>query len=173
MLRVDNRLELVRLLWTPVRMFTGRYALMSGKRILTFRWKRVAFESIQAGQTDAPVQLIRDGKRTLWHFHDCFYWEDEGLDADDVTELWFEPSALVDILLLECRRATRGNRCTTSSQPGSLARKQKPQGRSGRGHRLHGVRTAHWRYGALVLRRHRQAAALLQGVRRDRAPRAA
>lgn len=75
-------------------MFSGRYALRSGKRILAPRWKLPGFESIRATQQDDPVALLRDGRRTLWHFHDCFYWEDEGLDADDV-------KALVVLLSLE------------------------------------------------------------------------
>ncbi len=31
--------------------------------------------------------LLQDGKRTLWYFHDNFYWDDDGLDADDVKAL--------------------------------------------------------------------------------------
>ena len=33
------------------------------------------------------MALVLDGRRTLWHFHDRFYWEDEGLTAEDVKAL--------------------------------------------------------------------------------------
>jgi 5-methylcytosine-specific restriction endonuclease McrA len=68
-------------------MFTGRYAVQSGKRFLDVRWKRPAYEAMKAAQQDNPVALLRDGRRTLWRFHDCFYWEDEGLGGDDVKAL--------------------------------------------------------------------------------------
>jgi 5-methylcytosine-specific restriction endonuclease McrA len=89
-LRVDNRLQVVILPWTLPRMFKGRYALQSGKRVLDVRWKRPAYEAVKAAQQDNPAAMLRDGRRTLWYFHDCFYWEDEGLDADDVKALVYQ-----------------------------------------------------------------------------------
>jgi 5-methylcytosine-specific restriction endonuclease McrA len=86
-LRVDNKAEFVKLSWTIPGMFTGRYAIQSGRRVLSVRWKRPAFDSIKTGQTENPEPLLRDGKRVLWHFHDNFYWDDEGLEADDVKAL--------------------------------------------------------------------------------------
>ena len=68
-------------------MFSGRHGVVSGKRVLDVRWKRPAFETIEAQQQDQPVQLLRDGQRILWRFHRRFYWDDEGLDADDVKAL--------------------------------------------------------------------------------------
>jgi hypothetical protein len=65
-------------------MFTGRYTVQSGRRVLNVRRKRPAYEAIQAAHQDNPVALLHDGRRTLWHYHDCFYWEDEGLDNEDV-----------------------------------------------------------------------------------------
>jgi len=38
--------------WTPARMFTGRYAVVSGKRVHPPRWKRQAFEGINASQKE-------------------------------------------------------------------------------------------------------------------------
>ncbi|MFL5963580.1 MAG: HNH endonuclease [Gaiellaceae bacterium] len=90
MLRVDNRLQFVILNWTLGGMFSGRYALQSGKRVLGVRWKRPAFDGVKAAQLENPVALLMDGKRTLWAFHDCFYWEDEGLDSDDVKALVYQ-----------------------------------------------------------------------------------
>jgi 5-methylcytosine-specific restriction endonuclease McrA len=86
-LRVDNKLELVRLPWSLGGMFSGRYAIQSGRRVLSVRWKRPAFEVMKTAQQDNPVVVLRDGRRTLWRFHDCFYWEDEGFDGDDVKAL--------------------------------------------------------------------------------------
>lgn len=88
MLRVDNKVEFVKLPWSFARMFSGRYALRSGRRIIAGTWKQVGFDLIVTTQAETPVSLGGDGpRRTLWHFHDCFYWEDEGLDAEDVRAL--------------------------------------------------------------------------------------
>lgn len=87
MLRVDNKIKFVRLPWSPWTIFKGQYTLMSGERIYTIRWKRAAFQTIEATQQDRPVELVRDERGTLWAMHDCFYWEDEGLEADDVRAL--------------------------------------------------------------------------------------
>jgi 5-methylcytosine-specific restriction endonuclease McrA len=87
MLRVDNKVEFVILPWTLPRMFTGRYAVQSGRRIIVAGWKPTAFVTLKATQQETPVALVKDGRRTLWHFHECFYWDDEGLDVDDVKAL--------------------------------------------------------------------------------------
>jgi hypothetical protein len=90
MLRIDNRLETVRLPWTVGGMFSGRYAVRAGRRVYPPRWKRLDFEAMRAAQQDDPVAVLRDGRRTLWYFHDCFYWEDEGLDGEDVRALVYQ-----------------------------------------------------------------------------------
>jgi 5-methylcytosine-specific restriction endonuclease McrA len=86
-LRVDNRLEFVKVGWTLSGVFAGRYTICSGRRVFAIRWKQPAFEAMRVAQQDDPAALLRDGKRTLWTLHDCFYWEDEGLSADDVKAL--------------------------------------------------------------------------------------
>jgi hypothetical protein len=68
-------------------MFKGRYAIQSGKRVLDVRWKQPAFDAMKAAQLENPVTLLHDGKRTLWRFHDAFWWDDDGLGADDVKAL--------------------------------------------------------------------------------------
>ena len=78
MLRVDNRIEFVKLGWSLGGMFTGRYTLRSGKRVYAVRWKEPAFRAVKDGQWEAPIALVQDGRRTLWTMHDYFYWEDEG-----------------------------------------------------------------------------------------------
>jgi 5-methylcytosine-specific restriction endonuclease McrA len=87
MLRVDNKAQAMILSWTIGRMFTGRYAVVSGKRVFPPRWKREPFEAINAERRENPVAMVRDGKRLLWWFHECFYWDDDGLDADDIKAL--------------------------------------------------------------------------------------
>ncbi|HUJ55151.1 MAG TPA: HNH endonuclease signature motif containing protein [Gaiellaceae bacterium] len=86
-LRSDNRIEFVRMPWSLSGMINGRYALRSGKRILNLRWKEQPFRQMKATQQEKPVALLRDKRRTLWTMHDCFYWEDEGLGADDIRAL--------------------------------------------------------------------------------------
>jgi 5-methylcytosine-specific restriction endonuclease McrA len=86
-LRVDKNAEIVLMPWTVVGLFQGRYAVRSGKRIFGERWKADAFEDIRERQKQEPVAMIRNGKRTLWRFHDAFYWEDDGLASDDVKAL--------------------------------------------------------------------------------------
>lgn len=64
-LRVDNRIEFVVLPWSLGRMFSG-HALRSGKRIYGLRWKEAGHQQLKAAQSEQPVALTRDGRRTLW-----------------------------------------------------------------------------------------------------------
>jgi hypothetical protein len=73
--------------WTLGRAFTGRYAIVSGKRVFPSRWKRQPFEELNAAQKQNPAAVVFDGKRTLWWFHDRFYWDDDGLDREDIKAL--------------------------------------------------------------------------------------
>ena len=73
--------------WTVGGAFSGRYALQSGKRVFDPRWKRPAFEAIRDAQKEDPAAVLRNGEKTLWYFHDNFYWDDDGLDRDDVKAL--------------------------------------------------------------------------------------
>ena len=87
MLRVDNNAEFVRLGISIPRLFTGRYALQSGKRLFDARWKGRALDHLTEEQRDRPVELVTAGKRVCWIFRDCFYWDDEGLEVEDVKAL--------------------------------------------------------------------------------------
>jgi 5-methylcytosine-specific restriction endonuclease McrA len=88
MLRIDNRVEFIRLPWSLGRVFTGRYALRSGKRLVAGTWKQGVFEQIRETQLEYPASLVEvRPRRTLWHFHDRFYWDDEGLVAEDIRAL--------------------------------------------------------------------------------------
>lgn len=86
-LRVDNRAKIVRLPVTLQGLFTGRYAVASGRRIFSARWKTAEIRAIQTRQLDNPVGMLRDESRNLWYFHDKLYWEDDRLPADDVKAL--------------------------------------------------------------------------------------
>jgi 5-methylcytosine-specific restriction endonuclease McrA len=87
MLRVDNQAEVVRLSWNLRRMFTGRYAVQSGRRLFDARWKQADIDAVLADQKDEPIAMLCHGKRMLWHFHDRFQWDDDGLSAEDVKAL--------------------------------------------------------------------------------------
>jgi 8-oxo-dGTP pyrophosphatase MutT (NUDIX family) len=105
-LRVDNRIEFIILPWSLGRMFSGRYTLRSGKRIYDLRWKEVDYQQLKATQREQPVALVRDGRRTLWAMHDCFYWEDEGLDSDDVkAEAIEDRSTEIAVFLVRRKRS--------------------------------------------------------------------
>jgi 5-methylcytosine-specific restriction endonuclease McrA len=87
MLRADNNAQIVRLPATLEGLFTGRYAVRSGKRLLAARWKKPDLEALKARQHEAPVVIDRSGPRSLWFFRDRFYWDDAELGAEDVAAL--------------------------------------------------------------------------------------
>jgi hypothetical protein len=87
MLRADKNAEIVRLPWTLLGMFTGRYALASGKRVFDARWKQQWYEGASTMQLEDPVALLTLDKRTYWWFDECVYWDDDGLGAEDVKAL--------------------------------------------------------------------------------------
>ncbi|HXV05230.1 MAG TPA: HNH endonuclease signature motif containing protein [Solirubrobacterales bacterium] len=41
----------------------------------------------EATQLEQPVSLLTAGKRRYWWFHDCVYWDDDQLTAEDVKAL--------------------------------------------------------------------------------------
>jgi hypothetical protein len=86
-LRADNKAELTKVSWTLGGMFSGRYAVRSGRKVYGVRWKRPAYEAICSAEKENPVELLADGRRTLWLFHGCFYWDDDGLGIEDVKAL--------------------------------------------------------------------------------------
>ena len=125
MIRVDNRLEWVKVGWSLSGIFNGRYALSSGRRIRLERWKESAFVAIRSSPRDDPVALVRDGRRLLWHFHECFYWDDEGLEADDVKALVHQRERRAEQKLQTARslmRADAAGRPTRVPIPGDLRR---------------------------------------------------
>ncbi len=87
MLRADKNAEFVRLPFSLARLFTGRYALQSGKRLFDARWKAREVDRLTEKQLKDPVEVVRLDKRAYWMFRDCFYWEEEALSAEDVKAL--------------------------------------------------------------------------------------
>ena len=46
MLRVDNKIEFVKLRWSLSTWITGRYTLRSGKRIYRLRWNEQKYQAL-------------------------------------------------------------------------------------------------------------------------------
>jgi 5-methylcytosine-specific restriction endonuclease McrA len=87
MLRVDNNAQVVCLPLTISGIFTGRWAVRSGKRVFPDRWKKVQIENVISSQEREPVPMLREHRRALWYFHDKFYWDDDSLEAEDIMAL--------------------------------------------------------------------------------------
>jgi 5-methylcytosine-specific restriction endonuclease McrA len=67
--------------------FWKRYVFVAGKVKGTRGIRPELFaESAQEQKVD-PVAVLHDSNRRWWWFHDRFYWEDEGLEAEDVKAL--------------------------------------------------------------------------------------
>jgi hypothetical protein len=86
-LRIDNNAQMVRVSWTLAAMFRGRYAVQSGRRVFTVRWKKLDFQTLSAAQAERPVHMFQMDRKALWYFHDRFYWDDDGLDQEDIQAL--------------------------------------------------------------------------------------
>ena len=84
MLRINNDAVIVRLPWSLTRMFTGRYAVQSGRKLLDGRWRRTQIDAICSRQHNGPVSMVRTNGRALWYFMGSFYWDDEGLREEEV-----------------------------------------------------------------------------------------
>jgi HNH endonuclease len=125
-LRIDNNTEFVLLPWSIGRMFSGRYAVRSGKRIFDGRWKREDYEYIHTTQGERPVSLgLANGKRRLWYFHDCFYWDDDGLGVEDIKALVLQRERRLQQKLQTARslmRAEEQGRPTRIPIPSELRR---------------------------------------------------
>lgn len=72
-------------------LFTGkgRVEVFIGKKHLQLRAKvhKDTFAAEQQRQWGYPVITVSTGDRRYWQFQDKFYWENEGLGADDVYAL--------------------------------------------------------------------------------------
>lgn len=66
-----------------------RRRFVSGRRLFG-AISASAHRSIEREQREAPVAVATEERRTWWMFQDRFFWEDDGLDADDVMALVLE-----------------------------------------------------------------------------------
>jgi HNH endonuclease len=66
-----------------------RCRFVSGRR--DFRpVSALTHRAILRDQRDAPVAVAADDRRTWWMFRDRFYWEDDGLEPEEVMALAIE-----------------------------------------------------------------------------------
>ncbi|HEY5198481.1 MAG TPA: hypothetical protein VIJ51_15780 [Solirubrobacteraceae bacterium] len=84
MLRADKRTQIVRLPISREQIVNGRYAVQTGGRVLGPRWNKATLAELTVRQRGRPVAIAATDGRTLWHFHDAFYWDGTGLNAQDV-----------------------------------------------------------------------------------------
>ena len=88
MLRADNKAQLIKLPWTLTRMISGRrYAVQVGRKVMELRWSKAQVGAAQQAQASEPVLLLSDGRRNLWQFLDGFWWDDDGLETEDIKAL--------------------------------------------------------------------------------------
>jgi hypothetical protein len=66
-----------------------RCRFVSGRRDFRPVW-RMTYRAILRDQRDAPVPVAADDRRTWWMFRDRIFWEDDGLDPDEVMALALE-----------------------------------------------------------------------------------
>ncbi len=89
-------------------MLSGRrYAVQSGRKIMGLRWSKAQVGAAQQAQATEPVQVWRDGRRNLWQFVDCFYWDDDGLGAEDVKALVLQRKRRLEQKLQSARSLMR------------------------------------------------------------------
>jgi hypothetical protein len=126
MFRTDNKAQLVKLPWTLGRMLSGRrYAVQVGRKVMELRWSKAQVETALQAQATEPVHLWSDGRRNLWQFMDGFYWEDDGLGAEDVKALVLQRKRQLERKLQSARslmRAEENGRPTRVGIPTELRR---------------------------------------------------
>jgi hypothetical protein len=70
-------------------MTKGHHRLQVGREIVDFgpRVSPKEFRALQAQQQEYPLRLPKIDERRYWQFQGRIYWENEGLDADEVYAL--------------------------------------------------------------------------------------
>ncbi len=126
MLRTDNKAQLVKLPWTLSRMLSGRrYAVQSGRKVMELRWSKAQADVALQAQASEPVLLCRDGRRSLWQYLDGFWWDDDGLGAEDIKALVLQRKRRLEQKLQSARslmRAGEDGRPTRAPIPTELRR---------------------------------------------------
>lgn len=77
--------------WVREGLLLRRYVFVTGNLRGTCRLRAAALAELEAAQRDRAVAVATGPRdRTYWWCLDRFYWEDEGLSADDVHALAYE-----------------------------------------------------------------------------------
>lgn len=71
----------------------ARWAFACGAVVGERTFSRRALQALRERQQDEPVAVLQDGPRVYWIHDDRFFWEDDGLEADDVRALVFARDA--------------------------------------------------------------------------------
>jgi 5-methylcytosine-specific restriction endonuclease McrA len=85
-LRIDKRAGFA----TEGAWFWKRHRFGSGRTVAQRPLSPRVLAELSALQEDEPVVLLEHDRRRWWWFHDGFYWEDDGLSAEDVMALVVE-----------------------------------------------------------------------------------
>jgi 5-methylcytosine-specific restriction endonuclease McrA len=85
-LRIDKRAGFA----TEGAWFWKRHRFCSGRTVAQRAVSPRVLTELAARQEDEPVALLQQDRRCWWWFHDGFYWEDDGLSAEDVMALVVE-----------------------------------------------------------------------------------
>lgn len=64
-----------------------RWFVLRGGEAVPVTWGSRRFRALATHQTEEPVALFAEDRRTYWLFEDRFYWEDEELTSGDVLAL--------------------------------------------------------------------------------------
>jgi 5-methylcytosine-specific restriction endonuclease McrA len=122
-LREDKHIELVRLTVTLPRMFMGRWALQSSRKIYPDRWKDAQVEAWRRQQQEDPVRLRREGRRVLWWFRNRFYWDHDGHSPEDVKALALQRGKRDERRLKSAHALMKGERAPSRAPiPPEMAR---------------------------------------------------
>ncbi len=107
-------------------MLSGRrYAVQTGRKVMELRLSKVQVGAAQEAQASEPILLFRDGRRSLWQFLDGFWWDDDGLDVDDIKALVLQRKRQQDQKLRSARslmRAEEDGRPTRTNPTKELRR---------------------------------------------------
>jgi hypothetical protein len=108
MLRADNKAQVIKLPWTLTRALSGRrYAVQSGRKIIELRLSKAQADEARQKQETEPVLLLQDGRRNLWQYLDAFWWDDDGLDIDDIKALVLQRKRRLEQKLQSARSLMR------------------------------------------------------------------
>jgi hypothetical protein len=74
---------------------------------MELRWSKAQADVALQAQASEPVLLCQDGRRSLWQYLDGFWWDDDGLDAEDVKALVLQRKRRLEQKLQSARSLMR------------------------------------------------------------------